>query len=90
MMPIIPNNEPAATPRVPASSKGQAAAQGLQLEPDKAALDHSEALDRALQETPEVRPERVAQAKALLNDDFYPPADVLAKIASLLAEHLSQ
>jgi hypothetical protein len=39
-----------------------------------------------LQETPEVRPEKVAQAKALIEDAAYPSADVVAKIASLMAE----
>ncbi len=89
-MPNDPNHEPAATPGLKARPRGQAPTQGPRLEPDTAALSGAEALDRAWQETPEVRPERVAQAKALLKDVSYLPAEVVAKIASLMAERLSQ
>ncbi|MGO9202481.1 MAG: hypothetical protein ACLQM8_18310 [Limisphaerales bacterium] len=80
------SNQPEATPGSPGRPRGQAAGQEPRLEPDKADLNGSEALDRALQETPEVRPEKVAQAKALIEDAAYPSADVVAKIASLMAE----
>lgn len=59
--------------------------QGPQLEPDEAALDDSEALARAWQETPEVRPEEVARAKVLLKDPLYPQGEVVACIAWLMA-----
>jgi anti-sigma28 factor (negative regulator of flagellin synthesis) len=43
---------------------------------------------RAWQQTPEVRPEKVARAKALIEDGSYPRANVIASIASLMAERL--
>ena len=48
-------------------------------------LNRSEALARAWQETPDVRPEQVVRAKALLMDDSYPNAEVVARIAGLMA-----
>jgi hypothetical protein len=79
-MRIDPNNEPAAAPRIRARLRGRG------LEPDKGALNGSEALAWAWQETPEVRPEKVSRAKALLKHGSYPPAEVVAHIAFLMAE----
>jgi len=49
----------------------------------------AEALDKALSNTPEVRPEVVARAKQLIADVNYPPTETMHKLANLLAIHLS-
>jgi hypothetical protein len=48
----------------------------------------SEAVNRALQQTPDVRADRVAQATVLANDDQYPPLSTIRAIAHLLAGYL--
>jgi hypothetical protein len=47
------------------------------------------ALEKALANTPEVRPERVDQARRLVGDPEYPPRETLQRIATLLAIKLS-
>ena len=44
-----------------------------------------EEAERALKRLPEVRPEAVAHAKALLSDPEYPSANTLRRVANLLA-----
>ena len=39
---------------------------------------------------PTVRAEKVARAKALINNPGYPPKEVLQSVADLLADHLSE
>lgn len=48
----------------------------------------SEAVNRALQQTPDVRADKVAQAMLLANDDQYPPLSTIRAIAHLLAVDL--
>jgi hypothetical protein len=43
-----------------------------------------------LQDIPLVRPDKVAQAKALGSVTSYPPADLLDRIATLLAVHMKK
>jgi hypothetical protein len=86
---IDSSNQAAATTGIPARPQGQAPAQAPQVEPDKAAFQSSEALDRAWQGTPEVRSEKVAQAKALIQDSSYPSDEVVSRIAALIAERLN-
>jgi len=45
----------------------------------------TEALQRALESTPDVRPEAVARGKALAESDQYPPAATLTALARLFA-----
>jgi hypothetical protein len=52
---------------------------------DTASFQNVEALDQALQATPEVRPEAVAHAQELIGDVKYPPADTIRSISALLA-----
>ncbi len=54
-------------------------------ESDAASFERVAALDRALRETPLVRPEVVARAKDLISDVKYPPAAAIEGIAALLA-----
>ena len=55
---------------------------------DNMSLAGTEALDKAMQSTPAVRPEKVARAKALLADPAYPSAAVLNRVTDLLTQHL--
>ena len=50
----------------------------------------SEAVDRALQQAPDVRADKVAQATLLANDDQYPPLSTIRAIAHLLAVDLDK
>ncbi|HZL42711.1 MAG TPA: hypothetical protein VFD66_05475 [Verrucomicrobiae bacterium] len=45
-------------------------------------------LQRALENVPVVRPEKVAAAKALVQDPSYPGEETLGKVAGLLAQHM--
>ena len=48
----------------------------------------SSALENQLRNLPAVRPEKIAEARALISDSQYPPDDVLDRIAVLLAAHI--
>ena len=85
-MPIKPGNRQWLPIGSPACQREQAPAQARSPIPAPAVLNRSEALARAWQETPEVRPEQVVRAKALLMDDAYPNAEVVARIAGLMAQ----
>jgi|GEM_PF-4644396 len=55
---------------------------------DTASLDGTEFLSRQVQNPSPIRPEKVAQAQALVGDVKYPPIQTLQEIANLLAIHL--
>jgi anti-sigma28 factor (negative regulator of flagellin synthesis) len=80
-MRVNPNSDAAA---VTASAASRPAPQP-RLESDKLALTSSDNLTRALAQTPEVRAEKVAEAKALIQDGSYPPEAIIRKISALLA-----
>jgi anti-sigma28 factor (negative regulator of flagellin synthesis) len=48
-------------------------------------LTATESLNRSLEQTPELRAEKVAEAKALIQDGSYPPEVIIRKISALLA-----
>lgn len=52
---------------------------------DDVVLDESRALEARFSDAPEVRPDVVARARALVADPQYPPAETIRKIANLLA-----
>lgn len=52
---------------------------------DAASFDSSARLERKLNETPDVRPDKVAFAKLLVGDVLYPPQQGIKSIANLLA-----
>lgn len=52
------------------------------------AFADSTALDASLKGTPDVRPEAVERAKALISDPNYPSADTVAKLSNFLAAKL--
>jgi hypothetical protein len=55
---------------------------------DEAQFAASEQLTRKLTETPEVRAEAVARAKALIANPAYPDDATVRQVAQLLADHL--
>jgi hypothetical protein len=52
---------------------------------DKLDLGAAAKLNRALEQTPDVRADKVARAKALVADQSYPPKAVLGQVAEALA-----
>ena len=52
---------------------------------DQASFQNSEALNNALNSTPDVRPEVVTRAKDLVSSSIYPPPRVIRQISTLLA-----
>jgi hypothetical protein len=54
----------------------------------RAAFTNSAALERALKDLPDARPEVVARARQLVNDPHYPPAVVIHKISMLIGAGL--
>ena len=74
---------------IPSGPRSKTAAAAPGLGEDKLEGTQTEALERAQAQTPVVRPEKVAQARALIQDPGYPSADVLGQVASLLANHLT-
>lgn len=57
---------------------------------DAASFTRTESLNRSLSETPDVRADKVALAKSLIQDISYPPQEAINKIADLLAMKLRQ
>jgi hypothetical protein len=55
---------------------------------DEVSFTGTEALQTALRAQPEVRPEKVAQARDLVALSTYPPPELLRKISNLLAVNL--
>jgi hypothetical protein len=55
-----------------------------------AALPHkrAQALEQTLRDAPQVRPEAVERARALVADVKYPPEEILDRLAALLAAHI--
>jgi hypothetical protein len=64
----------------------------VQATSSEAAFEDSAALNAALQQTPDVRPEAVARGKALVETESknYPPVETINKIAALLAVKLDE
>lgn len=57
---------------------------------DQLALTGADALNSALAQTPDVRPEKVTLGKGLLSDANYPPDALINGLARLLAAKLGQ
>lgn len=55
---------------------------------DGTSFQQTEVLRGALADTPSVRPEVVARAQQLINDNQYPPTSVVDSISNLFAEAL--
>ena len=52
-------------------------------------FERTQALEKTLQEAPQIRPETVARASALVADDSYPSDETLGKMAGLLATKIN-
>lgn len=52
-------------------------------------FEQTTSLQQSLRDANQVRPEKVAQASALVADASYPSDEVLNRVAGLLAEHIS-
>lgn len=48
------------------------------------------ALEQAIQNTPDARPEKVARAKELIASPNYPPTETIVRLSNLLAVHLEK
>jgi hypothetical protein len=57
---------------------------------DKAVFAEAAALERALEDTPDVRVEEVERAQRAVGEPDYPPRETLRKIANLLAIEFSE
>ncbi|HZT23694.1 MAG TPA: hypothetical protein VFB55_12385 [Verrucomicrobiae bacterium] len=57
---------------------------------DQAALEHTGALQSALNEALPVRAEKVAAARAAVADTNFPPEAMMKAIAALLAQNIQQ
>lgn len=53
-------------------------------------IDQTTSLQQSLSDSSQVRPEKVAQASALVADPSYPSDDDLDRLAGLLAQHLNR
>jgi ribosomal 50S subunit-recycling heat shock protein len=61
------------------------ASRPIDADSDLSVFDHSRALEARLKDLPDVRPEKVAHAKKLIDGPEYPPRETIQKIAALLA-----
>jgi len=80
-MRVNSNSEASAESATP----GRTTAPEPRLGQDKLAFTKTESLNRSLEQTPEVRADKVAEAKALILDVSYPPAVIIRQISALLA-----
>ena len=78
------NSEASAVSATP----GRTTAPEPRLGQDKLAFTKTESLNRSLEQSPEVRADKVAEAKALILDVSYPPAVIIRQISALLATKL--
>lgn len=52
-------------------------------------FERTNALEETLRQTSSVRPDKVAQAKALVADPNYPSNEALSRMSDLLAQHIN-
>jgi hypothetical protein len=52
-------------------------------------FERTQSLEQSLKDTSQIRPEKVAQASALVADSSYPSDETLNRMAGLLAKHLN-
>ena len=57
---------------------------------DSASFQGADAVNAAVRQTPDVRPEAVAQARALIADQKYPPLSTINAISKLIGATVSQ
>jgi len=84
-MRVNPNSGLSSVTKSSTKSTGQSPSLGQ----DKLTLDSANALNAALQQTPDVRPDKLAQAQNLINDPKFPPDEIIRAISRLLASHIN-
>ena len=84
-MRISPNSEVAS----PLEVQGRTAVSEKDMGQDNLSLVTTDTLDSELQQTPDTRADKVAEATALLSDSTYPPLVLIRKISNLLAIHIN-
>jgi hypothetical protein len=75
------NSQPVAKPAPAAAAAAPAGQDGV-------SLHNASALEQALNNVPDVRPEKVEQARQLVADTDYPSDKVMGGIAQLLSQHI--
>ena len=83
-MRVNAKNEVARTEGNPSAKAPRKAAAGT----DKVDLKSTDNLHAALNATPEIRADKVAKAKQLVQDPNYPSAKVLSQVAKTLAQKI--
>ena len=83
-MRVNPNSDLVSVARI----TSQTGAQEPRLGADKLSFTSAETLNRALEQTPVTRTEKVAQAKSLVEDVTYPPPELIRRLAVLLSVSL--
>ncbi|MGO8676349.1 MAG: hypothetical protein ACLQVX_10825 [Limisphaerales bacterium] len=84
-MRVNPNSQLLSATDIPARSKAPAPGLGR----DQLTVGSTDDLEGALQGTPLARPDEVARATDLVQDDSYPSAEVIGGIASILAQQIT-
>ena len=85
-MRVNPNSGPSEL----TGTASRATAQSPSLGQDQLALSGADALNSALDQTPAVRQDKVAQAKELLGDTTYPPDEVINGLERLLGLKINE
>lgn len=83
-MRVNPNSEPLDITRAP----GPVEARNPRLEADQQSFASAESLSRALEQTPAVRSDKVAQARLQIADPTYPPLELIKRISNLIARDM--
>jgi len=76
--PIIGYNQPAVRRDLPTAKAD-----------NTMSFERTNSLEQSLKDAPQVRPEKVAQANALVADASYPSDELLNRVAGLLAKHIN-
>lgn len=84
-MQVDPKNTTGAVTRVDTS---QPVARKSRVESEHVTFDSSDAIDSEYQQVPDTRVDAVSRAKELVAQTHYPPAEIMKRIASLLAMHM--
>ena len=87
-MRVHPNSESAGLNGIPKTER--TAARATRPQQDELVLTTADKLNQTLKQTPSVRAEKVARAKALIADSSYPPKAVIDQVAAVLAPHIRE
>jgi len=83
-MRVNPNSELVSVTRTSSQTEGRDPRLGA----DQLSFTASETLNRAWEQTPATRTEKVAQAKGLVDDSTYPPPELIRRLSVLLSLNL--